>query len=290
MVGKHKRPRKRKEPRTNGRSGRTASARSRAIPSIHSKASLPERSQFARDRALHVLSAMRRDSNLSLTRAAKLEGIKAQTVKKYFSSALKLSKGKFRATKGDRYSATLYIPDSQGNSVPINTRSSKEREQVSKYLRDLGRYLRGDRDALLGWRGKKIAGVALVVDGYTIVGIEPAHIKDRQPIRTARRKARQQERESQGIAVSPCVFCIQDHHTAFRRHDPQLTAPLCEMHHRMIHEQLMQAGISPHYEPDKVKRVALALRSAAVYDRDRADAMERWAGLLEQLDQREEEK
>jgi hypothetical protein len=61
------------------------------------------------------------------------------------------------------------------------------------------------------------------------------------------------------------------------------------MHHRMIHEQLMQAGISPHYEPDKVKRVALALRSAAVYDRNRADAMERWASLLEQSEKGEEQ-
>jgi len=117
---------------------------------------------------------MRRDSNLSLTRAAKLQGVKRETVKKYFPSALKVSSGKFRATKGDRYSATLYVPDVQGNSVPVRTRSSKEREQVSKYLRDLGRYLRGDRNALLGWRGKKISGVELVVDRRTIVTIEPA--------------------------------------------------------------------------------------------------------------------
>jgi hypothetical protein len=51
----------------------------------------------------------------------------------------------------------------------------------------------------------------------------------------------------------------------------------------MIHEQLMGEGISPHYEPDEVKRVALALRAAAVYDRQRADAMERWATLLENI-------
>jgi hypothetical protein len=56
---------------------------------------------------------------------------------------------------------------------------------------------------------------------------------------------------------------------------------MCEMHHRRIHEQLMRAGISPLHEPDVIKRVALALRSAAVYDRDRADAMDRWANLLE---------
>jgi len=106
-------------------------------------------------------------------------------------------------------------------------------------------------------------------------------VSDQRPIRTARRRARQQERERLGIAVPPCVLCIQEHHTAYKRHDPQLKAPLCEMHHREIHEQLLRAGISPLYEPDEVKRVALALRAAAVYDRARADAMDRWAGLLE---------
>jgi hypothetical protein len=139
-----------------------------------SHASLPERSESARDGALHVVSAMRRDPKLSLTRAAKLQGVKPATVQKYLPSALELSNGKFRATKRDRYSKTLYIPDSQGNSVPVKTRSSKERTQLSNYLRDLGRYLRGDRNALARWHGREIAGIALVTDGRTIKTIEPA--------------------------------------------------------------------------------------------------------------------
>jgi len=49
----------------------------------------------------------------------------------------------------------------------------------------------------------------------------------------------------------------------------------------------MQAGISPHHEPDEIKRVALALRAAAVYDRGRADAMDRWASVLEKAQGRE---
>ena len=117
---------------------------------------------------------MRRDPDLSLTHAAKLQGVKAETVKKYFPSALKQSNGKFRVTKTDRYSATLYLPDARGSSIPVYTRSSMEREQLGKYLRDLGRYLRGDRDALSEWHGKKIAGVELVTGGHTIKAIEPA--------------------------------------------------------------------------------------------------------------------
>jgi len=137
-------------------------------------AQLPKRSYAARDRALHVLADMRHDSSLSFTHAAKLQGVKPETVKKYLPSTLRKSNGRFQATKSDRYTATLYIPDAEGNSVAIKTRSSKDREALGQYLRDLGRYLRGNRNALSAWRGKKIAGVELVTDERAIVEIEPA--------------------------------------------------------------------------------------------------------------------
>lgn len=139
-----------------------------------SNAKLSQRSQSAYDRALHVLAAMRRDPTISLTHAAKLQGVKRETVKRYFPSVLKQAHGKFHVTKSDRYAATLYVPDARGNSVAINTRSSKDREALSRYLRDLGRYLRGKRDALANWHGKTIAGVELLTAGRTIVAIEPA--------------------------------------------------------------------------------------------------------------------
>lgn len=135
---------------------------------------LPKRSEAARDRALHVIATMRREPKLSLTHAAKLQGVKPDTVKKYFSAALRRSHGRLRATKADRYKATLHVPDAQGHSVAIATRSSKDRAALSQYLRDLGRYLRGKRDALAPWRGKKIGGVELVTDGRILASIEPA--------------------------------------------------------------------------------------------------------------------
>jgi hypothetical protein len=155
--------------RANSRNKRQ---RSRTVNLLIS--SLPTRSQFARDRALHVLAAMRRDPGLSLAQAAKLQGVKSETVKKYFPSALKKSNGKLRVTKADRFSETLYVPDVHGNPVPLVTRSSNERTQASEYLRDLGRYLRGERNALSQWHGKKIAGVELVTAGRTLKAIEPA--------------------------------------------------------------------------------------------------------------------
>jgi hypothetical protein len=60
------------------------------------------------------------------------------------------------------------------NPVPLPTRSSKERKQASNYLRDLGRYLRGQKSALAKWHGKKIAGVELVTAGRTVVALESA--------------------------------------------------------------------------------------------------------------------
>jgi hypothetical protein len=106
-------------------------------------------------------------------------------------------------------------------------------------------------------------------------------MRDRQPIRTARRKAKQQERERLGLAVPPCVFCIQQHHTAGQNHDERLQAPLCEKHHRDIHEQMLRGGISLRYESDDNRRAEMALRAMAVYGRAQADAMDRWADLLE---------
>lgn len=135
---------------------------------------LSERSYAARDRGLHVLAAMRDDPTLSLSHAAKLEGVKPETVKNYFPSALKKSNGKLRVTKSDRYTETLYVPDAQGNPVAVKTRSSKDREALGHYLRDLGRYLGGDRDALSRWRGRKVAGVELVTDERAIMAMEPA--------------------------------------------------------------------------------------------------------------------
>jgi hypothetical protein len=138
-------------------------------------ARLSERSQAARDRALHALASSRNDPSIPLTVIVKREGTKVETIRKYFPSALKRVNGKLQVTKSDRYKKTLYLPDAEGNPIPVKTRSSKERSDAGKYLRDLGRALRGNRKALSKWRRKKrIAGVELVTDEHVIVAIEPA--------------------------------------------------------------------------------------------------------------------
>src|SRR6516165_31079 len=81
-------------------------------------------------------------------------------------------------------------------------------------------------------------------------------MRDQHPIRTARRKARQNERERLGLAETLCVHCIEDHHTAGRKHDSKLTTRLCKKHHREIQEQMLRAGISLRYERNPVRRAA----------------------------------
>jgi hypothetical protein len=137
-------------------------------------AGLSKRSEEAHDRAMHAIAWKRRNPKKAMTYAAQLHGVKPATIKKYFPSAVRKVNGKLEVTGTDRYSATLYVPDANGNSVPVHTRSSKDRRALSRYLRDLGRYLRGKRNALAPWRGKTIAGVEMVTSADVIVSLEAA--------------------------------------------------------------------------------------------------------------------
>jgi hypothetical protein len=144
-------------------------AKSRSIPISQ----LTERSFAARDRALHVLAAMRHDPKLSLTRAASLQGVKRETVKKYFSSALTQSGGRFRVSRSDRFVAFLNLPDEQGNLVLRKFHSSKERREAHAFLEDLNRFQREKLTTLEKWSNVKLGGLGLLTDPRTIKATEP---------------------------------------------------------------------------------------------------------------------
>jgi hypothetical protein len=137
-------------------------------------AGLSNRSENARDRAMHAIAWKRRNPEQPMTTAAKLSGVGLATIRKNFPSALRKVGGKLQVTATDRYSKTFYVPDENGNPVPVHTRSSKDRKALSGYLRALGRYLGGKRNAMAPWRGKTIAGVALVTSRDVLVLIEDA--------------------------------------------------------------------------------------------------------------------
>jgi len=122
----------------------------------------------ARNRALHALAAMRRGTPMS--RAARDNGVTPRTIKRYAGSALVQDRpgGRIRATKSDRLVRYLQIPGPDG-PIEISVRGSKAASEVANYKAAVNRFLRGERNALAGWHGKKIAGVELVTAGQVLV-------------------------------------------------------------------------------------------------------------------------
>ena len=179
MASKQK-PQIRRVRRSGARRTRSTSTKARVAQSGYAGkprsiplSRLPERSYAARDRGLHVLAAMRRDSKLTLTRAAKLENVSYRTLKKYFGSELKKLEKRYYVTPSDRRVAYVRLPDERGNILLRKTTSSKDREQAGAFLADFNRYQRGDSTALDKWRSVRIGGFGLLTDARLIEASEP---------------------------------------------------------------------------------------------------------------------
>lgn len=125
-------------------------------------------SSTSRDRSFKALRAMRQGNSLS--RAARENGVTIRTVKRYVGSALVQDRpgGRIRATKTDRLVRYLQIPGPDGPR-DIKVRGSKAASEVAKYKAAINRLLRGDRNAMVPWRGKKIAGTELITDPKLLV-------------------------------------------------------------------------------------------------------------------------
>jgi hypothetical protein len=133
---------------------------------------LSRRSAEARTRAIHVLAEMRHDEELKLSSTARSFGVKPSVVRKYFGSSFNKVNGRWRVSKSDRFRETMYVPDARGNPVPVPTANNKQRAEVSAFLRDIGRFYRGNKSAMAKWHGKRIAGVELVTASRTLLSIE----------------------------------------------------------------------------------------------------------------------
>ena len=133
-----------------------------------SRSKLAMRSQKARERALRALSSMRRGASLS--RAARENGVTVRTVQRYVGQALLQNRrgGRIRAGKSDRLTRYLLIPADPAGSKEIKVRGSRAASEVAKYKAAVNRFLSGDASALTEWRGKKIAGHALLTDENTL--------------------------------------------------------------------------------------------------------------------------
>jgi hypothetical protein len=132
-------------------------------------------------------------------------------------------------------------------------------------------------------------------------------MKDQQPIRTARRKLRMEERlgsnafclfcgyaclesltlvtrrwlEERGISKDWMDRLLEEHHVVGEAHDPDLTITLCLNCHRQITEGLACEGVDMHAEKNLHKLIALILRASAVLFEHLALSYRKWANLLE---------
>jgi hypothetical protein len=107
---------------------------------------------------------------ISLSRAAGQNGITPRTVKRYAGSALVQDRpgGRIRATKSDRLTRYLQIPGLNA-PIEINVRGSRKAREAASYKSAVNRLLRGDRNALVEWQGRKIGGVELITDANVLI-------------------------------------------------------------------------------------------------------------------------
>jgi hypothetical protein len=102
---------------------------------------------------------------------------------------------------------------------------------------------------------------------------------NRSPLLTARRLLRRAEQNL-------CLQCgraitTEDHHVSGRNNDPELTAPLCQACHAQATELLRSADVDMRKSSSSVERVRRSLRATALFLGALADAMWRWADLLD---------
>lgn len=116
---------------------------------------------------------------------------------------------------------------------------------------------------------------------------------DIDPIRTAARRVRKEDRLGKGAA---CVLChesdsecltlvpastLQEHHVLGRNYDPDATVTVCFNCHHRQHERLMRAGVDLTDQVGGLTRFIHVHRSLAVLFASLAESHERCASDLE---------
>lgn len=112
---------------------------------------------------------------------------------------------------------------------------------------------------------------------------------ERNPIRNDARVAKRERRLGRDAACALCGVTapealtranktlIEWHHAAGRAHDAALTVPLCLNCHRIATEGQLRAGVSFEQQATLPERLLHWLRAIAVFLRDLAASVERFA-------------
>lgn len=141
----------------------------------------PDRRLRLDDRALrNVLARTRRGESLS--RAARAEGIKPTTVRKYLPGQFHQdAPGKrWKPTKSDRLTATMNVLTPLG-PIAVPVRGLKERSRLNRYDIALRRWREGRPGAdaeLATFEGQTVGGYPLITDVKLLATLEDAGLLD----------------------------------------------------------------------------------------------------------------
>jgi hypothetical protein len=118
---------------------------------------LPAAKQDAHLRALDALSAMRRNSSLSLTQAARQWNTTPETVRKYVGTAIERGpKGRFIPRAGDRLFRPMHMLTDKGQ-ITVHVTDSRVATRIARYMGAVGQRQNGKGDtALREFRGKSL--------------------------------------------------------------------------------------------------------------------------------------
>jgi len=127
---------------------------------------------------------MRRDPTLTFTRAAHNRKIDPRSVRKQIASAFyKDPSGRIRARGADRFRQTLHIPTAKpGVQIPVQTRTSRERQLLGRWMDALNAARRGDFSKMKKFPvGQSVGGVRLPTGAYEVQRILEALAEEESP-------------------------------------------------------------------------------------------------------------
>lgn len=134
-----------------------------AVPNREALSALPPDAAAARERSLDALAVARRDK-VSLSEAARREGMAVDAVAWWSDGATERRGGRVFAASGDRLFRPMYVY-SDGAVVPVDVRGSRVASAIGSYHSAVHHYLStGDSSRLARFRGVKVGGIELETD------------------------------------------------------------------------------------------------------------------------------
>jgi hypothetical protein len=140
---------------------------------------LTEREKATRERALNLLSDLRRGKG-PYSKLLRKHRLTTQQAHWHLGRDLLGGTGgkPVRASKADRRVRELMFPKSFGD-VLIRVRSSRDATKLSEFFHDRDKLLRGRlsaEDFETKWRGVRVAGEELFADAFVILGMADADV------------------------------------------------------------------------------------------------------------------